>query len=197
MPLCLVGTFVIVRSSQTFVASSIKLPSTPTSGARQLGTAIAVSPDHVCTVLLCTEARWIIILPARLPRIPVCSGWRYVMCGILHWGGKREDSICVFICLYGNIYTNPNVILCLNIYLVHENKMLFMPNIFRGVIAIASNYLPCHSLLCCCFPACVPSSEYSYWVTTVDQVISSSLGTSPQSLPSHLYNTTPDPGPVI
>ena len=40
----------IVRSSQTVVASSIKLPSTPTSGARQLGTAIAVSPDHVCTV---------------------------------------------------------------------------------------------------------------------------------------------------
>ena len=55
------------------------------------------------------------------------------MCGILHSGGKQEDSICVFICLYGNIYTNPNVILCLNIYLVvgntvhneiHENKLM-------------------------------------------------------------------------
>ena len=172
----------IVRSSQTVVASSIKLPSTPTSGARQLGTAIAVSPDHVCTVL-CTEARWIIILPARLPRIPVCSGWRYVMCGILHWGGKREGSICVFICLYGNIYTNPNVILCLNIYLVVGNT-----------VHNECRYLPCH---CCCFPACVPSSEYSYWVSTVDQVISSSLGTSPQSLPSLPYNTTPDPAPVI
>ena len=89
-----------------------------------------------------------------------------------------EDSICVFICLYGNIYTNPNVILCLNIYLVVGNT-----------VHNECRYLPCH---CCCFPACVQSSEYSYWVSTVDQVISSSLGTSPQSFPSHLHNTTPD-----
>ena len=162
----------IVRSSQTVVASSIKLPFTPTSGARQLGTAIAVSPDHVCTVL-CTEARWIIILPARLPRIPVCSGWRYVMCGILH---------C---CLYGWKYLYKS-----KCYLMSKYLYLVVGNTVHN----ECRYLPCH---CCCFPACVPSSEYSYWVSTVDQVISSSLGTSPQSLPSHLHNTTPDPAPVI
>ena len=52
-----------------------------------------------------------------------------------------------FVYMDGNIYTNPNVILCLNIYLVVGNT-----------VHNESRYLPCH----CCFPACVPSSEYSY-----------------------------------
>ena len=55
--------------------------------------------------------------------------------------------IHLFVYMDGNIYTNPNVILCLNIYLVHENKMLFMPNIFRGVIAINSKQIVAVSLL--------------------------------------------------